>query len=85
MSDTARTALVRAAASTAIETAGGGAELARLLGLTRFAVHQWKMSGIPARQVGRVAAITGLNPHFLRPDLWPQTAPAAPPSPQVAA
>lgn len=54
----------------AIRRAGSGAELARKLGLTRFAIHQWKLSGVPAERVPAVSRITGVPLHELRPDLF---------------
>jgi DNA-binding transcriptional regulator YdaS (Cro superfamily) len=63
----------------AIEKAGGGAALARAVGVTRFAVQQWKQDGVPAARVPAVARVTGLPLHDLRPDLFdaPATAPEA--------
>jgi DNA-binding transcriptional regulator YdaS (Cro superfamily) len=48
----------------------GAAELARIVGVTRFAVHQWRASGIPPARVGTVSAALGIPPHRLRPDLF---------------
>lgn len=59
----------------AIEKAGTAAELARQLGVTRFAVQQWKATGIPANRVPAIARLTGVPLHQLRPDLF--DAPAA--------
>lgn len=59
------------AARVAIEKAGGGAALGRACEVTRFAVNQWRMQGIPAVRVGRVAELTGIPVHELRPDIFP--------------
>jgi DNA-binding transcriptional regulator YdaS (Cro superfamily) len=47
--------------------------LAKALGLTRSAVHEWKNSDkpIPAEHVGRFCKATKLKPREVRPDLWP--------------
>ena len=60
----ARTALKRA-----IEAAGGCAALGRKLKITGQAISQWDK--VPSAQVIRVARITGISPHELRPDLYP--------------
>jgi hypothetical protein len=52
----------------AIKAANGAAELARKLGITRWAPHQWKR--IPADRVAQVAEITGIPAHLLRPDVF---------------
>lgn len=54
----------------AIKAAGGGAALAREVGVSRFAVNQWREAGIPSQRVGKVSRITGIPPHRLRPDLF---------------
>ncbi len=69
----------------AIEKAGGGAALARAIGVTRFAVQQWKGTGIPASRVPAVSRVTGMALHELRPDLFDAPAQPAPAAPQVAA
>ena len=66
----------------AIERAGDGAALARGVGVTRFAVQQWKQHGIPAARVPAVSRLTGIPLHELRPDLF--DAPASAPQPQAA-
>lgn len=63
------------AAKAAIAYIGNGAELARKCGVSRFAVHQWKTSGIPSQHVGVVSSLTGIEPRDLRPDLFPAPAP----------
>lgn len=66
-----------AIARDAIAKAGGGADLARALKVSRASVQKWKTTRIPAERVPEVASITGLAPHQLRPDLkWPAVAAA---------
>ena len=54
----------------AAEKVGGGAKLARKLGLTRQAIYQWDR--IPPERVLQVEEITGVPRHQLRPDLYPE-------------
>lgn len=54
----------------AIERAGGLTPLAEALGITVQAVSQWKH--VPVERVLAVSALTGLPPHELRPDIYPQ-------------
>ncbi|MBX9594074.1 MAG: helix-turn-helix domain-containing protein [Roseomonas sp.] len=61
----------------AITVAGGGAKLARALGIKRAAVHGWKTTAIPAARVPAVSRITGIPLHELRPDLYEGDAPPA--------
>ena len=68
----------RAAADAAVQAAGGGAKLARGVGVTRWAVHQWRLFGIPASRVAAVSRLTGLPIHQLRPDLFDDPAHASP-------
>lgn len=49
---------------------GSLAKLADDLGITRGAVVKWHQ--IPASRVIKVAALTGLSRHDLRPDLYPE-------------
>jgi DNA-binding transcriptional regulator YdaS (Cro superfamily) len=56
----------------AIEAFGGGAKLARALGLTKPAVQLWKGRGIPAARVIDVARLTGIPCSELRPDIYPE-------------
>ena len=53
----------------AFTAAGSGAALARELGLSRNAVHQWKKNGeIPLDWIRKVEEITGIDWRVLRPD-----------------
>lgn len=55
-----------------IEIAGGGVELARLVGVTPQAVSQWLRQGVPPARVIQVeAAVRGeVSRHELRPDIF---------------
>jgi DNA-binding transcriptional regulator YdaS (Cro superfamily) len=53
----------------AIEAAGTVAALARKLGVTRSAIHQWVR--IPAERVLDIERATGVSRQTLRPDLYP--------------
>lgn len=48
---------------------GGKYKISRACGLTPRAAAAWKV--VPARHVGRVASLTGLQITDLRPDLFP--------------
>jgi DNA-binding transcriptional regulator YdaS (Cro superfamily) len=66
----------------AIAKAGTAAELGRAVGVSRFAVQQWKDAGIPPARVPAVSRVTGIPLHELRPDIFdaptqPQPEPAA--------
>jgi DNA-binding transcriptional regulator YdaS (Cro superfamily) len=50
------------------EKAGGAAELARKLGISRAAVAQWKQ--VPIQRVAEVERITGVSRYRLRPDIF---------------
>ena len=52
----------------AIEIAGGAAQLARDLGVTKQAVHGWRRC--PAARCLDVERITGVSRHDLRPDIY---------------
>lgn len=69
----------------ALTKAGGGAALARALGVTKGAVQQWKQAGIPASRVPAVARLTGIPMRELRPDLFDEPVHAADPDATAAA
>ena len=50
--------------------AGGGANLARLLGIRRQTVYQWDR--VPAERVITIEQGTGLPRSIMRPDIYPQ-------------
>lgn len=52
----------------ACEKTGGGAELARRLGISKQAISQW--SEIPIRHVHKVHEVTGIPLTDLRPDVF---------------
>jgi DNA-binding transcriptional regulator YdaS (Cro superfamily) len=53
----------------AIRAAGGGAAVARQLGLkSRQAIYQW--TRVPAEHCATVERMSGIPRHILRPDLW---------------
>jgi DNA-binding transcriptional regulator YdaS (Cro superfamily) len=56
----------------AIRAAGGGAALARHLGLARQAIYQWER--IPVEHVLLIERLTGLPRHRQRPDIYPDPA-----------
>lgn len=51
-------------------TRGAKAKIARALGITKQAVSQWRR--VPAGRVLIVSEITGIPPHELRPDIYPE-------------
>lgn len=54
------------------QRAGSQAELARRLGIRATSIIDWRRAGrIPAERVLDVARITGLSPHLLRADIYP--------------
>jgi len=70
MSECAPVPSLADAARRACVAAGGGAQLARQIGVTRFAVQQWLTNAIPAARVPAVSRVTGIPMHQLRPDLF---------------
>ena len=58
----------------AVEIVGSEAELARLLGITKSAVNQWKKRQIPPRHVMKIEHLTRRKVlrYELRPDLYPR-------------
>lgn len=54
-----------------LEAANGPTNLARLLndGISPQAISQWRV--VPAKRVLKVAEVTGIACHFIRPDLYP--------------
>ena len=55
----------------AIEKAGGVSALARAVGVDHSTVIGWRRAGrVPAARVRRVAEVSGIAPHVLRPDLY---------------
>jgi DNA-binding transcriptional regulator YdaS (Cro superfamily) len=54
----------------AVEQAGGPTRVASLFGISSQAVSQWDRC--PAQRVLKLAEASGVAPHELRPDLYPQ-------------
>lgn len=58
----------------AIKSAGSAKLLAKHLGLSSNAISQWKhrfKGNVPPDRVLSVFRVTGVTPHELRPDLYP--------------
>ncbi|HDR2353311.1 TPA: helix-turn-helix domain-containing protein [Enterobacter roggenkampii] len=56
---------------TAIERSGSAKNLADKIGITKQAISLWHRMGIPATRVLQIFNATGVTPHELRPDLYP--------------
>ena len=58
----------------AIKSAGNATKLAAMLGIKPMSISRWKnrYNGVvPAERVLPIFTITGVTPHELRPDLYP--------------
>ncbi|EJM9694867.1 helix-turn-helix domain-containing protein [Leclercia adecarboxylata] len=58
----------------AIKSAGTATNLATMLGIKPMSVSRWKnryQGVVPADRVLQIHAVTGVTPHELRPDLYP--------------
>ena len=58
----------------AIKTAGNASNLAVMLGIKPMSVSRWKNrynGNVPADRVLQIYGVTGVTPHELRPDLYP--------------
>ncbi|PHM22982.1 transcriptional regulator [Xenorhabdus ehlersii] len=58
----------------AIHLAGSATNLARRLGVSNMTVSQWKnryRGIVPAERVIPIYKLTGVTPHELRPDIYP--------------
>ncbi|APZ06975.1 Rha family transcriptional regulator [Kosakonia cowanii JCM 10956 = DSM 18146] len=58
----------------AIESAGTATNLASMLGIKPMSVSRWKnryQGVVPADRVLQIYTATGVTPHELRPDLYP--------------
>lgn len=58
----------------AIKTAGTASKLAVMLGIKPMSVSRWKnryQGTVPADRVLQIYGVTGVTPHELRPDLYP--------------
>ncbi|QCD02254.1 Rha family transcriptional regulator [Citrobacter portucalensis] len=58
----------------AIKSAGTATNIATMLGIKPMSVSRWKnryQGVVPADRVLQIYAATGVTPHELRPDLYP--------------
>ncbi|MGX7886459.1 YdaS family helix-turn-helix protein [Enterobacter hormaechei] len=58
----------------AIKSAGTATNLATMLGIKPMSISRWKnryQGVVPADRVLQIYAVTGITPHELRPDLYP--------------
>lgn len=55
----------------AIRQFGSASALGKAVGLSKMAVSLWRRNGVPAERVLQVFDVTGVTPHELRPDLYP--------------
>ena len=55
----------------AIRQSGSASALGLAIGVTKMAVSLWRRKGVPAERVLQVFEATGVTPHELRPDLYP--------------
>ncbi|EMS9949088.1 YdaS family helix-turn-helix protein [Enterobacter bugandensis] len=55
----------------AIRRSGSASALGAQIGVSKMAVSLWRRKGIPAERVLSVFEVTGVTPHELRPDLYP--------------
>lgn len=63
--------VAREALEEAVRLAGGQARLARAVGVTVQAVHQWLSKGrVPVERASKVAEVTGVSKHRLRQDIF---------------
>ncbi len=61
----------------AIQKFGTGAALGRALGFSKMTISNWKRPGFPDH-IRSVFELTGVTPHELRPDLYPNPTDALP-------
>ncbi|MFJ3266078.1 transcriptional regulator [Serratia liquefaciens] len=70
----------------AIRIAGNASKLAEQLGISSMAVSHWKnryKGVVPSDHVLPIFNLTGVTPHELRPDLYPNQTDGLPPEQQV--
>lgn len=53
-----------------VQEAGGATRLARALGIKGPSIYSWKR--VPADRVMAISKITGIAPHEIRPDVFPE-------------
>ncbi|CAI1699004.1 MULTISPECIES: transcriptional regulator [Serratia] len=69
----------------AIRIAGNASKLAEQLGISSMAVSHWKnryKGVVPSDHVLPIFNLTGVTPHELRPDLYPNQTDGLPPEQQ---
>ncbi len=69
----------------AVRIAGNASKLAEQLGISSMAVSHWKnryKGVIPSDHVLPIFNLTGVTPHELRPDLYPNPTDGLPPEQQ---
>ncbi|KFK94562.1 MULTISPECIES: YdaS family helix-turn-helix protein [unclassified Serratia (in: enterobacteria)] len=66
----------------AIRKHGNANTLGKALGVSRMAVCLWKKNGVPPDRVLSIFQVTGVTPHELRPDLYPNPTDGLPPGQQ---
>lgn len=57
----------------AISLSGSAGALGASVGVTKMAVSLWKKNGVPAGRVIAIHLATGVTPHELRPDIYPNS------------
>lgn len=55
----------------AIRKSGSASALGSAIGVSKMAVSLWRKNGVPADRVLSIFNATGVTPHELRPDLYP--------------
>lgn len=55
----------------AIQVSGSASALGMAIGVSKMAVSLWKKNGVPSTRVIQIYRATGVTPHALRPDLYP--------------
>lgn len=55
----------------AIRASGSASALGTAIGVTKMAVSLWRKNGVPSSRVIQIYKATGVTPHELRPDLYP--------------
>ncbi|MBA7848508.1 helix-turn-helix domain-containing protein [Klebsiella sp. RHBSTW-00465] len=55
----------------AIQQSGSASALGLAIGVTKMAVSLWRKNGVPSTRVIQIYKATGVTPHELRPDLYP--------------
>lgn len=67
----------RKAVDQAVAAKGSLREVARVLGITPQAIHQWPVIGPPARHVLPLEEMSGVSRYAIRPDIYGTPPPSA--------